>query len=89
MEKRPFNRSMETVTLPPWARNLHLYAEWDLTRAGLDRKDEQAPHIEIVWRPEQMGHTTRAAPENQSSTNSGQALTRESFLLVYPFADLK
>lgn len=57
MEKRAFNRSLETVTLPPWARKLHVYAEWDLSRAGVERRDEQAPQVDIVWRPEQMGHT--------------------------------
>lgn len=55
--RRPFNRSMETVTLPPWARPLHAYAEWDLEHAGIDRRDERTPNIEIVWRPEQMGQT--------------------------------
>lgn len=53
--RRPFNRSMETITVPPWAHALHAYAEWDLEHAGIDRRDERTPKVEIVWRPEQMG----------------------------------
>jgi hypothetical protein len=57
--KRDFNRSLETVTLPPWAKKMHVYAEWDLEHGGIDRKDERQPKVEIVWRPEQMGQRTQ------------------------------
>lgn len=51
---REFNRTLEYVTLPAWAKKLHVYAEWDLGHGGIDRHDKRPPTVEIVWRPDQM-----------------------------------
>lgn len=81
MEKRAFNRSLETLTLPPWARKLHVYAEWDLSRAGVERRDEQAPQVDIVWRPEQMGHTHRRTRTHTSGKHEPRNEPQQSLKL--------